>query len=72
MSDRTAWRICSANGWWSAFGRPLDRNGKKKRKRAGAAGNTEVGRRVRAIAGVVVASWMAGRRKDGAPVSRLD
>jgi transposase InsO family protein len=22
MSARTAWRICSANGWWSAFGKP--------------------------------------------------
>ncbi|WP_083802347.1 DDE-type integrase/transposase/recombinase [Micromonospora sp. ATCC 39149] len=26
MADRTAWRICSGNGWWSAFG---------KRKRRG-------------------------------------
>lgn len=22
MSDRTAWRITSANGWFSAFGKP--------------------------------------------------
>jgi len=22
MSDRTAWRIASANGWFSAFGKP--------------------------------------------------
>lgn len=22
MADRTAWRITSANGWWSAFGKP--------------------------------------------------
>jgi putative transposase len=22
MADRAAWRICSANGWWSAFGKP--------------------------------------------------
>jgi transposase InsO family protein len=22
MVDRTAWRICSANGWWSVFGKP--------------------------------------------------
>jgi len=29
MSDRTAWRICSGNGWWSAFG---------KRKRRGKGG----------------------------------
>jgi putative transposase len=21
MSDRTAWATCSANGWWSAFGK---------------------------------------------------
>ena len=32
MADRTAWRICSANGWWSVFGMPRGRNGKKKRK----------------------------------------
>jgi transposase InsO family protein len=22
MADRTAWRICSTNGWWSVFGKP--------------------------------------------------
>ena len=22
MAERTAWRICSSNGWWSAFGKP--------------------------------------------------
>ncbi len=22
MCERTAWRICSTNGWWSAFGKP--------------------------------------------------
>ena len=22
MADRTAWRICTANGWWSVFGKP--------------------------------------------------
>lgn len=22
MAERTAWRICSAMGWWSAFGKP--------------------------------------------------
>ena len=22
MCERTAWRICSSNGWWSAFGKP--------------------------------------------------
>jgi transposase InsO family protein len=32
MADRTAWRLCSANGWWSAFGKPRGRNGKRKRK----------------------------------------
>ena len=29
MADRTAWRVCSNNGWWSAFG---------KRKRSGKGG----------------------------------
>ena len=29
MADRTAWRIASANGWWSAFGKKKGRNGKK-------------------------------------------
>ncbi len=29
MSDRTAWRICSDNGWWSAFGKKRGRNGKR-------------------------------------------
>ena len=29
MADRTAWRICSELGWWSAFGKP--KRGKAKR-----------------------------------------
>lgn len=29
MSDRTAWRIASDNGWWSAFGKKRGRSGKK-------------------------------------------
>ena len=29
MADRTAWRICSGNGWWSAFGKKRGRNGKR-------------------------------------------
>ncbi len=29
MVDRTAWRICRDNGWWSAFGKKRGRNGKK-------------------------------------------
>ncbi len=29
MADRTAWRIASSNGWWSAFGKP--RRGKGRR-----------------------------------------
>lgn len=29
MASRTAWRICSLNGWWSAFGKP--RRGRSKR-----------------------------------------
>jgi transposase InsO family protein len=31
MADRTAWRICRDNGWWSAFGKP----GRGKGKRPG-------------------------------------
>ncbi|WP_116410243.1 IS3 family transposase [Subtercola boreus] len=29
MADRTAWRITSENGWWSAFGKKRGKNGKK-------------------------------------------
>ncbi len=29
MSQRTAWRICCANGWWSSFGKRRGKNGKK-------------------------------------------
>lgn len=29
MAARTAWRICSDNGWWSAFGKRRGKNGKK-------------------------------------------
>ena len=29
MSDRTAWRIASLNGWWSVFGKKRSKNGKK-------------------------------------------
>lgn len=29
MADRTAWRICSDNGWWSAFGKPKKGKAKK-------------------------------------------
>jgi putative transposase len=36
MADRTAWRICSANGWWSAFGKKRGRNGKKRKLGAAA------------------------------------
>ena len=28
MCDRTAWRICSENGWWSVFGKKRGKNGK--------------------------------------------
>jgi putative transposase len=28
MAERTAWRICSQLGWWSAFGKKRGRNGK--------------------------------------------
>ena len=27
--DRTVWRICADNGWWSAFGKKRGKNGKK-------------------------------------------
>lgn len=26
MAERTAWRICSTNGWWSAFGKKRGKN----------------------------------------------
>ena len=29
MAERTAWRICSDLGWWSAFGKKRGSNGKK-------------------------------------------
>jgi putative transposase len=32
MADRTAWRICSAMGWWSAFGKVRGKNGKNGKK----------------------------------------
>ncbi|MCR2791612.1 hypothetical protein NQ156_00875 [Microbacterium sp. zg.Y625] len=32
MADRTAWRIASAHGWWSAFGKP---KGRGKGRKAG-------------------------------------
>lgn len=29
MAARTAWRICSDNGWWSVFGKQRGKNGKR-------------------------------------------
>lgn len=29
MAARTAWRICSENGWWSAFAKKRSKNGKR-------------------------------------------
>lgn len=29
MSARTAWKLCSANAWWSNFGKKRGKNGKK-------------------------------------------
>ncbi|OMH30591.1 integrase [Tersicoccus sp. Bi-70] len=29
MCERTAWRICSDNAWWSAFGKKRGKNGKR-------------------------------------------
>jgi hypothetical protein len=28
MTERTAWKICSSNGWWSAFGKKRGRSAK--------------------------------------------
>jgi len=50
MAERTAWRICSANGWWSVFGKPRARNGKKKRTPGTAAFDDLVKRRFTADA----------------------
>jgi putative transposase len=29
MADRTAWRICASNQWWSVFGKKRGKNGKR-------------------------------------------
>jgi hypothetical protein len=29
MAERTAWKICSEHGWWSAFAKKREKNGKK-------------------------------------------
>ena len=29
MCERTAWKICSSNAWWSSFGKKRAKNGKK-------------------------------------------
>ena len=29
VCERTVWRICAANGWWSVFGKKRGANGKK-------------------------------------------
>jgi len=39
MADRTAWRICSANGWWSVFGKP---KAYSKARRAGAPAHSDL------------------------------
>ena len=31
MAERTAWRICSANGWWCAFGKKRGRERQEAR-----------------------------------------
>jgi putative transposase len=41
FADRTAWRICSDNGWWSVFGKK--RRGKKTK--VGAAAHEDLVRR---------------------------
>lgn len=42
MADRTAWRICSANGWWSVFGKPKTY---AKARKAGAPAHDDLVRR---------------------------
>jgi putative transposase len=37
MADRTAWRICPENGWWSRFGTKRPSSGKRRK-----AGSTAV------------------------------
>jgi putative transposase len=39
MADRTAWRICSANGWWSVFGKP---KAYAKARKAGAPAHSDL------------------------------
>ena len=34
MASRTAWRICSSNGWWSAFGKKRGKNGRRPGRRS--------------------------------------
>lgn len=34
LADRTAWRICRDNAWWSTFGKKRGRNGKKPAPRS--------------------------------------
>jgi putative transposase len=41
VADRTVWRICSANGWWSSFGKRRS----KKRSTPGAAAHDDLVRR---------------------------
>jgi putative transposase len=39
MAERTAWRICSTNGWWSVFGKP---KAYAKARRAGAPAHSDL------------------------------
>ena len=39
MADRTAWSLCSSNGWWSVFGKKRGRGGKRPGSRHGLAGD---------------------------------
>ncbi|RLV47049.1 IS3 family transposase, partial [Nocardioides mangrovicus] len=41
VAERTVWRICSENGWWSVFGKPRSR----KRPNAGAPAHDDLVRR---------------------------
>ena len=33
MADRTAWRLCRDNGWWSAFGKNAERTARSPDRR---------------------------------------
>jgi putative transposase len=42
MADRTAWRICRDNGWWSAFGKKARGKGRKPARRSTTTGSSGI------------------------------